>query len=429
MMKFNYLILIAFMAIAGTTVQAGIPLDRIVAVVNDDVVLESELQETMRTALSQLEQQGREPPPRQVLEEQVLEQLVVKKLQLQIAESTGIRVDDESLNRAINDIAAKNNLSLSEFRRILESDGYEYEAFRQRIRDEMTIARLRQRQVDNRITVTDVEIDNYLSTQALQSGGQMEYRLSHILIALPQDADAEEREARRMIAEKVLEDLSAGREFASLAQELSDGQQSDSGGDLGWRKLNEIPSLFSDEVRSMSEGDVSQIIENDSGFHIIELSDTRSSDTHVVTQTHARHILLRSDELNSEEDVRNRLSQLRERIINGTDFGELARAHSSDTASAVDGGDLGWISPGDLVPEFEQVMKRLEPGQISPPFKTDFGWHIVEVLERREHDSTDEYRRAEAREAIRERKSEEAMQNWLREMRDEAYVEFRLNGE
>lgn len=429
MMKFNCLILIAFIAASATSVQAGVPLDRIVAVVNDDVVLESELEKTIRTALTQLEQQGREAPPRPVLEEQVLEQLVVKKLQLQIAESTGIRVDDESLNRAINEIAAKNNLSLSQFRRILESDGYEYEAFRQQIRDEMVVARLRQRQIDNRITVTDVEIDNYLSTQALQSGGQIEYRLSHILIALPQGASSEEREARRMVAEKVLEDLSAGREFASLARELSDGQQSDDGGDLGWRKLNEIPSLFSEEVRRLEQGDVSQIIENDSGFHIIELSDTRSSDTHVVTQTHARHILLKPDELNSEEDVRNRLSQLRERIVNGTPFDELARAHSSDTASAVDGGDLGWISPGDLVPEFEEVMKQLEPGQVSPPFKTDFGWHIVEVLERREHDSTEEYRRAKAREAIRERKSEEAMQNWLREMRDEAYVDYRLNGE
>lgn len=425
-MKSIYLIFLAVFVLA-TPLYAGIPLDRIVAVVNDDVILESELQDSIRTIRSQMQQQGNELPPRQELERQVLENLVVTKLQLQMAENSGIRVDDEMLNRAINDIANKNNLSLSEFRRILENDGYNYESFRQKIRQEMIIARLRQRQVENRITVTDVEIDNYLATQEIQGSGETEYRLSHILVAVPDGASEDEREQRRMIAEKILEERQAGREFAELAREFSDSQQAADGGDLGWRKLSEIPSLFSDEVRNMSKGDVSEIVQNDSGFHIFELSDTRRGDSHVVTQTRARHILLRPDELSSEQAVHTRLSQLRERIINDADFGELARAHSDDTVSAVDGGDLGWVNPGDLVPEFQQVMNSLQPGEISQPFKTDFGWHIVQVLDRREHDSTREYRRAQAREAIRKRKTEEAMQNWLREMREEAYVEYRLN--
>lgn len=427
-MKYIYLILFVVLALTRP-VGAAIPLDRIVAVVNDDVVLESELQDAVRTARGQIQQQGSEPPPRQVLEEQVLEQLIVNKLQLQVAEDNGIQVDDETLNQAINDIANKNNLSLSEFRRILESDGYEYESFRRKIRQEMIIARLRQRQVENRVSVTDVEIENYLSNQEVRGSGESEYRLSHILIAVPEDADDSEREQRRMIAEKIIEEIEAGREFTSLAREFSDGQQAEDGGDLGWRKFNEIPSLFSDEVRQMEQGDISNIIENDSGFHVFELTGTRSADTHMVTQTHARHILLKPDELTTKQEARARLSQLRQRILSGEDFGELARANSEDTVSAVEGGDLGWITPGQLVPEFEEVMQSLEPGEISAPFRTNFGWHIVQVLERREHDNTEEYRRAQAREAIRKRKSEEAVQNWIREMRDEAYVELRLTGQ
>ena len=425
MMKYIYLILLVFSLLAPP-VGAAIPLDRIVAVVNDDVVLESELQDAVRTARNQIQQNGGEPPPRQALERQVLERLVVTKLQLQVAEDNGIRVDDEALNQAINNIANKNNLSLSEFRRILENDGYNYETFRQKIRHEMIIARLRQRQVENRISVTGVEIDNYLANQEIQGSGESEYKLSHILIAVPDTADEAEREQRRMIAEKIVEEARAGRDFSSLAREFSDTPQAEDGGNLGWRKLNEIPSLFGDEVRDMKKGEISKIIENDSGFHIFELTDTRSGDKHMVTQTHARHILLKPDEVSNKQDSQSRLNNLRQRIENGADFGELARANSADAVSAVEGGDLGWITPGELVPKFQEVMDSLEPGEISKPFQTDYGWHIVQVLERREHDNTSEHRRAQAREAIRKRKSEEAVQNWLREMRDEAYVEYRL---
>lgn len=426
MMKRYYLILLSLWIVLAAPAQAATPLDRIVAVVNDDVVLESELRDGIRTIVSQIQQKGDKLPPQDVLVKQVLGQLIMNKLQLQVAENTGIRVDDETLNRAINDIAARNKLSLSDFRRILEQDGYNYEAFRQKIRNEMIIARLRARQVENRISVTDVEIDNYLATRELQGGGEKQYRLSHILIALSQDASDEIRELAHQVAEQILVELEAGRDFAALARKYSDSPQAKNGGDLGWRKLKEIPSLLSDEVRNMKVGDVSSIIEDESGFHIFELTDTRTDDVYMETQTHARHILLKTDELNNEAEVRTRLEQLRQRILNGEDFGELARASSADTASAINGGDLGWISPGSLVSKFEEVMDSLKPGEISEPFQTNYGWHIVQVLDRREQDSTVEYRRSQARAAIRERKSEEVLQNWLREIHDEAYIDYRL---
>lgn len=427
MTKLSYLfVFIVFLASASSLVAAR-PLDRIVAVVNNDVVMESELQERVRTLRSQIRESGEQIPPTSILEEQVLERLIMIKLQMQAAQNTGIQVDDEALNSAINEIAANNQLSLNQFRQILEQDGYNYEAFRENIREEMTIARLRQRQIDNRINVTDVEIENYLDTQKLQGSGEQEFRLSHILIALPEGISEAEKAERRLVAEQIISELEAGRNFAELAADISDGQQAPEGGDLGWRKQSQLPTLFAGPVANMEKGDISGIIENPSGFHIVELTDIRSGDKQFVTQTKARHILIRPDELNSEESIRARLEQLRQRIEGGDDFGELARAHSQDTVSAVDGGNLGWVSPGSLVNEFEEVMNGLQIDEISAPFKTNFGWHIVQVLDRREHDSTDELRRAQAREAIRKRKIDEAGQNWLREMRDEAYVEFRLN--
>lgn len=428
-MKSIHFLVFTLLAGLSVTTVAAVPLDRIVAVVNDDVVLESELQERVRSIRGQIEESGQSPPPTRVLEREVLDQLILNKLQLQLAENSGIRIDDETLNRAINDIATRNQLTLAQFRQILEQDGYDFEAFRQNIRDEMVIARLRQRHIENRITVTDFEIENYLATQQFQeqSGGEQEYRLSHILIAVPEGASEAELEQRRLIAEKVLEDLQAGRDFAELAADISDGQQAADGGNLGWRTAEQIPSLFKDVVRNMSEGDVSPIIENPSGFHIVQLSEARSSGSQqVVSQTRARHILIRPNELNPPEKVQLRLDQLRQRIQGGTDFAELARAHSEDTLSAVEGGDLGWISPGDLVPEFEQAMNALRPGEVSTPFESEFGWHIVEVLERRDYDSTEEVHRAQARETIRKRKLEEAMESWMQELRDEAYVEYRL---
>lgn len=415
-------------SLLATNLTAGVPLDHIVAVVNDDVVMASELAEKVRTIRNQMEAKHVTLPPANILEKQVLENIILTKLQLQFAKNTGIQVDDETLNKTISNIAAENNVNLTQFRKILEHDGYNYEKFREDIRDQITIARLKQRQVDNRVTVTDREIDTFLENEEIQGGAETEYRLSHILIEVPENATEEETEQARLVASKVLEDLSNGADFAKLAKEVSDGQQAENGGDLGWRKIEAIPTLFASLVINLKEGEVSDLIKSPSGFHIIKLTGLRNGgETHMVKQTHARHILLRPNELLSDEDARNRLQQLKLRIEGGDDFAELAKSHSEDTASAVNGGDLGWINPGDMVPEFQEQMDKLKPGEISEPFKSPFGWHIVQVLERRDYDNTEAQKRAKAREIIRKRKINEAEQNWLRSLRDEAYVEYRLD--
>jgi peptidyl-prolyl cis-trans isomerase SurA len=404
----------------------AVELDRIIAIVNDDVIMKSELEERLRTVEGQLQEQGTPMPPRSILEKQVLDRLILTKLQVQMANETGIRVDDETLNRTISNIAAENRVSLEEFRKILEADGYSYEKFREDIRGEILISRLRQRQVDNRVNVTEREVENFLATQEHQGEIETEYRLRHILIALPDSPSARQRQEAEELAQKVWADLAAGGDFVQLAATYSDGPQALDGGDLGWRKAGQVPTLFADFVAGMNKGDISELIRSPGGFHIIKLDDVRDSEKVVVTQTHARHILIRPDELVKTEDAQLRLEQLRARIVGGDDFAELAKGHSQDTVSAAEGGDLGWTSPGDLDPDFEQVMNSLQPGETSQPFQTQFGWHIVQVLERREHDSTEDVKRAKAREAIRARKLDEARDSWLREMRDEAYVEYRL---
>ena len=405
---------------------AALELDRIIAVVNDDVIMSSELEDKVRTIKNQLIEQGTALPPTSILQKQVLDRLILTKLQIQMAEKTGIRVDDETLNRTISKIAAENQLSLSKFREILEADGYSYEKFREDICNEILVTRLRQRQVDNRVSVTDREIENFLSTQEHQGDSEKEFRLSHILISVPESPSARQLEEIQQKADKVISELQGGADFARVAATYSDSQTALDGGDLGWRKASQVPTLFSDVVNNMQKGDISEIIRSPSGYHIIKLTEIRDSEKVVVTQTRARHILISPNELLSLEDAKQRIEQLKLRIDGGDDFAELAKGHSSDTVSAADGGNLGWVSPGDLVPEFEEVMNALEPGEVSEPFRTQFGWHIVQVLERRQHDSTDDVRRARAREAIRSRKLDEARDNWLRQMRDEAYVEYRL---
>lgn len=407
--------------------SAAVELDRIVAVVNDDVVMASELEERLRTVRAQLQEQGTQMPPTSQLKKQVLDRLIMNKLQMQMARQTGIRVDDETLNRTISGIAAENGVSLTQFRDILERDGYSYARFREDIRNEIMISRLRQRAVDNRVSVSEREIENYLANQQHQGETEVEYRLSHILVALPRSPTSGELEETREKAERILEELRNGADFSKTAATYSDGQQALEGGDLGWRKAGQVPTLFADTVSSMEKGQISDLIRSSSGYHIIKLTDVRDSEKVVITQTRARHILIRTDELTSEEDAVRRLRQLKMRIQGGDNFAELARGHSNDTVSAADGGELGWVSPGELVPEFEEVMNSLNPGEVSDPFQTQFGWHIVQVLERREHDSTEDIKRARAREAIRQRKLEEARDNWLREMRDDAYVEYRLD--
>ncbi|MCG8379203.1 MAG: peptidylprolyl isomerase [Proteobacteria bacterium] len=410
-----------------TPVFGYVPLDRIIAVVNEDVIMLSELEAQIRTVRGQIQQQGAQLPPPSILERQVLDRLIQNRIQLQLAAQSGIKVNDELLNRTISNIAAENQVSLSQFREILENDGYSYEKFREDIRNEITLTQLRKRQVENRIIVTEKEIDNFLANQEFQGTFQAEIRLSHILLSLPQAATNEEIEQVKLLANQVREDLLAGGDFAEIAKTVSDGGNAKNGGDLGWRKTDDVPSLFADYIPEMAKGDISEPIQSPSGFHIIKIADVKSDEQNIVEQTLARHILIKADQLTTLEQAHEKILQLKLRLDNGDDFALLAKGNSDDTVSAANGGELGWSTPGQFVPEFERTMEKLGPGEISEPFKTNFGWHIVQVLDRRQYDNTESVKRAKARAAIRNRKLNEAMQNWTRRLRDEAYVEYRLD--
>jgi peptidyl-prolyl cis-trans isomerase SurA len=404
-----------------------IELDRIVAVVNNNIITKTELDKELDTIKLQLLQQNIRMPPEETLRKQVLERLVINQIQLQLANANGIRVDDETLNNTISNIAAQNNLSLSGFRDALEKDGYDFASFRENIRKEIIMRRISQRNVDSRITVSEQEIDNFIANQKIQGNADDEYRLGHILIGLPETAGPDEIRATRQKAQDILGKLRDGADFSQVAVSVSEGQQALEGGDLGWRKAGELPSLFAEIVPDMNIGDVSDIIRSSSGFHIIKLLDYRGAKPHIVTQTLARHILIKPDELTSDEDAKRLLANIKQQVKNGDDFGKLAREYSDDKASAVNGGDLGWITPGKMIPDFEKVMDALKPGDISDPFKTRFGWHIVQVNDRRDIDDTEDFTRARIHELLFQRKVEEEQMNWLRRIRDEAYVEYRLD--
>ena len=399
-------------------------LNRVVAVVNDDVILESELSSRETMIVDQLRQQQAQLPSRPSLRKQVLDRLVLENLQLQLAERSGIRVDDETLNSNLRNLAKQNGMTLTEFREVLEKDGFDYAAFREEFRDQIIMNRVRQEMVDKRVQVTEQEVDQLLASAASFNDQDREYRLAHILVSVPEAASPEQVQAARKRAEDILSRLSAGADFEQIAIAESDGQQALSGGDLGWRKTGQLPSFFTNVVGQLERGQVSELIRSPSGFHIVKIMDIRGEERHLIKQTHARHILLRTDALVSEAEADNRLRQLRERIEQGEDFATLARSHSQDPGSASEGGDLGWVTPGEMVPEFEQVMDQLGNGQISEPVQSRFGWHLIQVLARREHDDTAEFRRNRARESIRQRKTDEELEIWLRRLRDESYVEY-----
>lgn len=415
--------LIAGLLFSSTVI--AVPLDRIVAVVNDDVLLESELNEMEQTVRQQLQQRNQQIPSSNILRRQVLERLIVQRIQVQRAAEMGVRVDDDALNAAMGQIAQNNNMTLRQFRDAIEADGYSFGSFRESIREEMLISRLRKGQVEDAITVSDREVENFLATQSIQGNQETSFRLQHILIALPDPASPEEvQEAKARLAE-IKKLLADGGDFAEVAAGYSDGQNALEGGDLGWRAQGELPSLFAGVAPQLAVGEVSDEIRNASGFHLVKLADKRSEESHMVKQTKASHILIQTNELVTDDDARNRLEQLRERIVNGEDFAELARAHSDDTGSAIEGGSLGWTSPGVMVPEFEEVMERLAEGEVSEVFQSRFGWHMIKLEERREQDMAEEFNRNTAREQIRQRKIEEELESWLRALRDEAYVEYR----
>lgn len=401
-------------------------LDRIVAVVNDEVITRYDLEERIRIAIRQLRQQGTPLPPRQALEKQLLDRMVTDRVQLQFAKETGLRVDDTELDRAISRIAQENKLAPQELRQLLEKDGVPFARFREDIRSEIVMVRLREREVDNKLVVTEGEIDNFLSLQSAQEGAHDEYNLSHILVVVPENASPEQIQARRDRAEQVYAQLKSGADFRQVAAAFSEAPDALQGGMMGWRQASRLPTLFTDALKSLRGGELSPILRSANGFHILKLNERRGGGAPVmVQQTHARHILIKTNELVSESEARNRLLGLKERLENNADFAALARAHSED-ASATKGGDLGWLSPGDTVPEFERAMDALKPRQIGDPVHTPFGWHLIQVLERRNEDMSKERQRLVARQALRARKSDEAYQEWVRQLRDRAYIELRL---
>jgi peptidyl-prolyl cis-trans isomerase SurA len=400
-------------------------LDYIVAVVNNDVIVNSTLQQEFRRYNNELRKKNTRLPPREYLEKQVLEGLILTSLQLQLAKRTGIQVEDSRLNAQLRQIAAQTQMDLQSFRHQLEREGHNFVHIRENLRKEMIIRRLRQRYVVSRINVTDREIENFLANQVQQGTVNNEYHLWHILIATPKAPSPEEIEAKEQKAKEVLAKLKAGDDFKAMAVYVSDSRQAREGGDLGWLKAGEVPTLFNRVVNSMAVGDIGGYLRDASGFHIIKLVDKRGGDKTIITQTKARHILILTNELVSDFEAQNRLKELKYRIEQGDDFAELARAYSQDQSSTANGGSLGWRNPGDLDPEFEEVMVSLSENQVCEPFKSRYGWHIVQVLERREHDNTKQVLRTKAEEQIRKRKNDAELQTWLQQLREEAYVEIR----
>ncbi len=419
--------LIAAGLFAQPTVAAPVLLDRIVAVVNNSAITASELDQLVLKTEAQLAKRNTAAPARAVLAKQLLERMITERVLLQTAEDTNVRIDSAVVDRTIERIAKQNNMDLAAFRSALERDGVDFAGFRQQIRDEMTIVRLREREVDNRIAITDAEIDSYLATHKQEPDAQTEYHLGHLLILAPEAASPGQLAKLRAKADKAVAELRAGTSFAQVSAAYSDAQNALQGGDMGWRGTAKLPDLFSDAVKNLQVGDITPVLRSANGFHILKLNDKRGVETGlVVNQTKARHILIKVNEVVSEPDAHVRLLELRDRLINGgADFANLAKLHSADL-SASKGGDLGWLSPGETVPEFERAMNALDIGGVSEPIRSPFGLHLIQVLERRNQDVSQERLRMEARRALRERKAEETYEDWVRQTRDRAYVEYRL---
>ena len=404
-----------------------ISIDYIVAVVNEEVITRRELDRAVESATTQLQQQGIQLPDYQAIKSQVMESLIVKRIQLQRADEIGITVSDSELDETIQRIADENNLSLQAFYVALEEDGVNFNKFRNDVRDEVVMVRLREREVNSRVNVTDGEIDNFLRTQKTSAVGNDEYLIAHILVRVPEHIDALQVEERRQRAELVLAKLEEGVEFAQVAAEYSDSDDAMRGGVMDWRPAAQLGPRFAELLTTMQPGELTPIIQSPVGFHILKLLDQRAQEKPVVIidQTNARHILIKVNELTSESDALQLIRQLKERIDNGASFEEIAKLHSEDN-SASSGGDLGWISPGVTVPAFEKAMDTLLPGQISEPIQTQFGWHLIQVIERRSEDVSDEQQRQNAREAIHTRKADVVLEEWMQQLRDQAYVENRI---
>ena len=430
----SFMVMIFLLAAAAAWAQPSaqtpasvLNIDRVVAVVNDEAITQYDVDDAKRIVLQQLRQQKVDPPPTDVLEKQILERLITERALLQFAKENGIKVDDTQVERTIQRIAQDNKLAPEDFRKVLAQENIPYAKYRDDIRNEIIVQRLREREVDSRINVSDAEVDNYLATLKAQSGGETEYRLAHILVLVPEQASAEQIEAKRSRANEALNAVKSGTDFGQVAASFSDAGDALQGGGLGWRTGARLPTVFADVVRNMKPGEVSGLLRSAAGFHVVKLLEKRSrNEPTVVDQTHARHILVRVNEITSEAEAKAKIERLKDRLDGGAKFEELAKLNSEDASSAK-GGDLGWINPGDTVGEFEEALKKLDINQVSTPVRTPFGWHLIEVLGRRKQDVTADRERSQAQLAIRQRKSDEAFQDWVRQTRDRSYVEIRLD--
>jgi len=402
-------------------------LDRVAAVVNDGVVLASELDDQMAIVTERLKQQKLELPPQNVLRQQVLERLILQEIQAQRATKAGLKVPDETLNSALSEVAQRNNLPLSQLPEALQQQGIDYAAYREDMRKELTLGLLRQRDVLQRIAITPREIDQYMEKESKLPAADEEYNVSHILIAVPQEATPAQLDAATKQAEDVYTRAKGGEDFAKLALAYSKSQTALEGGSLGWRKGGELPTFLTDTIAKLKPGEVGEPLRTPTGFHIIRLNEVRGGGKKTMeSQVHVRHILMKTTELADDATVKQKLTTLRDRILKGEDFAGLAQVNSQDPGSGAQGGDLGWTGPGTFVPEFEAAIANLKEGEISEPFHTQYGWHIAQILGRREFDNTDELRRRQAIEAIRASKADEETELWMRRLRDEAYVEYKL---
>lgn len=418
------LLLLAGNALFGNMPAYAEVLDSIVAVVEDDIILGRELDREVTTIEQRLQQSRGGLPPTSVLRKQVLEKMIIDKLQRQMAEKAGITVSEDMLNSSAADIARKNNMDLDQFRMELEAQGMNYQGFLDNLRNEIIINQLRGREIGGRIKVTDREVEHYMETQEKVGEESTRYHLGHILIAVREGASSAEIQKAMTKSDELVKKLRTGQDFSQTAISNSEDANALKGGDLGWRSINEVPTLFVNEVSQMRQGDIAGPIRSPSGFHIIKMLELKSADNHVVVKTRVRHILIKTNELVDDTEARKRLFALKARIADGDDFASLARAHSDDKGSALKGGSLDWVNPGDLVKPFEEAMNQLTINEVSDPIQTQFGWHIIQVLARENKDDSDDFKKNLVRDTIRKRKIEEETELWVRRLRDEAFVEI-----
>ena len=401
-------------------------LDRIAAVVDDSVIMTSELEARVADIRRSISAEGRPAPPDDILATQVLERIIVERIQAEQANRLGIRIDDTSLNEALTGIARQNGFSLEEFAAHLTAEGYQWAAFREQLRSEMAINQLRQRRVSQRIRITDGELDRFISSEQGRKLFEAEFRLGHIMVAIPAGASADQFRTAEQRANDIIRRLQEGADFSAQAAEYSDGQSALEGGDLGWRPAAQWPALFADAVVDLQPGELAGPISASNGFHILKMIDRRGDEQQLVDQYLVRHILIRPTTLRTDEEAMRLSGELHERILEGEDMARLAREFSDDPGSARNGGSLEWVSPGEMVGEFDQRMQSIPTSQLSDPFRTEFGWHILRVEQLRRADMSEEYRRMRARQALHQRRFAEELELWLAELRQEAYVDIRL---